>query len=628
MTLTAGVLDAATNNVNLIFQTGNAPIDRTNGTLTPFAGGFLQFGSAGNTGGSAFVIPNNTFTSAPVLNNLIINRTNALTLGNQNITLNGTLTLTAGILDIGNTTLTFQTGNTPVSITAGSLTTGSAASLQFGTAGNTTGAAFTLPNNLFTAAPTLNNLTVNRTNALTLGTQAITVGGVLTLTSGALNIGNGTLGLNGTLSLTAGILNGGATSNLSVGGSGANLTLPSTVTTLNNLTVARPNAGAVPAVTLAGALAISGGINLSGGSLSLGANNLTLSPAATIANFTASRYIITANTPASGGFLIRNAGATATFFPVGTGSYTPLTINNAGGTADNFRVRVFDGLLSGGTSGSTDANINHAVNKTWVVEEATTGGSAATITAQWNTTDENASFARNASLVAQHDGTAWGSSSTGAAATNVSAGVWSRSVPNVTSFSSFSVQDVLGTPLPIKWLAFTAVRQGTTVQLRWLAQSSDPNYWFEIERSGDNLNFEHIGAVQGQGLDGLAVYTLADNTPLMCTKSFYRIRQVSTTGASAYSPVRVVDGERGEALSLQLYPLPAKEVVYVHFNCSESNKAVIAVIDAAGNTVQRQTVTVVKGINLFEISVNDLPQGLYILTLRLGKDSYRAKLMK
>jgi len=68
----------------LTFQNGNTPLLRTNGTITTNGLTNLVFGTMGNTGGNAFTIPNNLFTSAtPTLANFTMNRSNSLSLNNQ-----------------------------------------------------------------------------------------------------------------------------------------------------------------------------------------------------------------------------------------------------------------------------------------------------------------------------------------------------------------------------------------------------------------------------------------------------------------------------------------------------------------------------------------------------------------
>ena len=157
------------------------------GTLTGGATSNIIIGGAGTAN-----LP------AVTLNNLTINR--AVTMCG-NVTVVGTLTLTSGALSIVTYTLTFQTSNTPVVRTSGTITTTSSSNLSFGSSGNTGGNAFTLPAGTFTTAPTINNLSIYRTNSLTLNEQMISLNGIL-LCNGPLNT-NGNLTLLSTAGGTA-----------------------------------------------------------------------------------------------------------------------------------------------------------------------------------------------------------------------------------------------------------------------------------------------------------------------------------------------------------------------------------------------------------------------------------------
>ncbi|WP_208346254.1 hypothetical protein, partial [Aetokthonos hydrillicola] len=255
LNLNAGALSIGSNTIT--FHTGNTPIVRTSGTLTTTASSNLVFGTNGNTGGSAFTLPNSLFTTAS-FGSFTINRTKTLTWNTQSPTLAGDLNLTAGILStavnfnlggnitgtgtqsgsgvismtgasktisgatlanlqlnnaagfsltgsplvtdvltltngaltIGNNTLTFQTGNTPIVRNGvsqtGTLTMTATSNLVFGTVGNTAGSAFTLPDNCFTSNPEFASLTINRTNSLTLNNQPMAVRHLLQLTQGTL----------------------------------------------------------------------------------------------------------------------------------------------------------------------------------------------------------------------------------------------------------------------------------------------------------------------------------------------------------------------------------------------------------------------------------------------------------
>ncbi|MBK9224847.1 MAG: starch-binding protein [Flavobacterium sp.] len=179
LALSAGEFVSGSNTLTL-----NGTITRIAGTLTT-DNSSLVFGP--NV--AALTLPNSVFTSSPSsLVNLTVNRAGGITLGNQGITVSGTLTLTDGIVTTGSNTLTL---NGTITRIAGTLTTDNS-SLVFGP----NVAALTLPNSVFTSSPSsLVNLTVNRAGGITLGNQGITASGTLTLTDGIVTTGSNIVSL-------------------------------------------------------------------------------------------------------------------------------------------------------------------------------------------------------------------------------------------------------------------------------------------------------------------------------------------------------------------------------------------------------------------------------------------------
>lgn len=107
-----------------------------------------------------------------------------------NLKINGTLTLSksGAVIDASGSTITFQNANQPIALTAGTITTDANTILNFGSTGNTGGSAFTLPNDLFTAAPTIGTLNITRDNALTLNNQTFTAANLVINASSILNV--------------------------------------------------------------------------------------------------------------------------------------------------------------------------------------------------------------------------------------------------------------------------------------------------------------------------------------------------------------------------------------------------------------------------------------------------------
>jgi len=201
LTLTAGTLSVGGNTLGI-----NGPVSRTSGLIAATTLSSLNFGGSG-----AITVPSDMFSAAPSINNLTINRSAGVTLGNQNMTVNGTLNLAAGTFSLGANTLTL-TGNSPIR-TTGNLDAGNAsATLVFANA-----AAMTLPASFFSGP--VNNLTLSGAGGVTAGSD-ITVNGILNLAAANPSATKGLLemtisytnypGSNNTQYLNSYILNMGA----------------------------------------------------------------------------------------------------------------------------------------------------------------------------------------------------------------------------------------------------------------------------------------------------------------------------------------------------------------------------------------------------------------------------------
>jgi len=128
--------------------------------------------------------------------NLTIQNSSGVSLSSP-VTISGQLSLVSGEFLPGNQTLGFQNADIPIVKTGGTITTSTGTNLSFGTPGYSSGAAFTLPEQLFNGSAVINNLSVYRLNGITLNSQGmslrgvlfndgpLTTGGRLTLLSGA-----------------------------------------------------------------------------------------------------------------------------------------------------------------------------------------------------------------------------------------------------------------------------------------------------------------------------------------------------------------------------------------------------------------------------------------------------------
>ena len=214
--------------------------------------------------------------------------------------------------------------------------------------------------------------------ALEIG-KNLTIGGSMSLgtnTGGDLYV-NGNLTNNGTFSHKTRAVYFSGTSLQTITGSfntaGATNNLPFVfINNSNNVALASP-------------VLISNNLTFSLGKFILGTFHLTLASGSTISSPTASNYVQTSST----GRLIRNVGAVNVFYPVGNFTYNPITLNNTGGTPDDYGLYVIDNVTTPVSNDTTKM-----VNRFWNINETIIGGNNLAITTQWNSpTEENVNFA-------------------------------------------------------------------------------------------------------------------------------------------------------------------------------------------------------------------------------------------
>jgi hypothetical protein len=513
-------------------------------------------------------------------NNLTINNGSQVSLGGA-ATIQGTLTLTNGTLDVGANTL--ELNGPAIAGTSANLATSNASSLIFG---GTASGVF-VP----TSVSQLLNLTIGNTGASVALGSSVAIDGTLQIDAGAelapspavVVSGSGTLTGSGTAQVTrvASTADFGSQypittadlTNLTVRyiGTAAQVITP---LTYNNLTIENPSG-----LTLGGPVSVTGTLTLVDGKVTLGSSTLLIGPYASILGATASRYIVT-NGP---GFLKRTVGGAAVVFPLGTSSsYVPATLQNSG-MIDNFSARVQSGF------DNAPVEPDNVVNMQWTMHEETAGGSDCAITFQWNAGDEGSSLVRtNPLVVGRWDGASW--VSTGVSSSNTSgAGPYTVSASGFTTFSEFGIG--AQSALPVELTAFSATQKADAVELRWRTVTEANNYGFDIQKSFDATSWKTVGFAEGNGtVNSPRNYAFTDRlseTDLRQRVISYRLKQIDRNGAFAYSPVVTVSmtSNPGTLLLQQNYPNPFNPATSIPFTIPAESVVRLSIFDMLGREI-------------------------------------------
>ncbi|MBS1661720.1 MAG: discoidin domain-containing protein [Bacteroidetes bacterium] len=187
----------------------------------------------------------------------------------------------------------------------------------------------------------------------------------------------------------------------------------------------------------------------------------------------------------------------------------------------------------------------------------------------------------------------------------------------------YSLQEFIitsATTLPVKLTDFTAVANNNQrVQLAWTTAQEFNNSYFNIERSTDGTHYSTIGKVPGAGNSSNPIhYSWTDTFP-STGKNYYRLKQVDIDGRSEYSPIATatITGAGGQ---LSIYPNPARETVNL-VNPSGLLIRDIRIFNLSGREVKHFT-------NTTQLSIGDLPPGVYTLKILTSQGDQILKLLK
>ncbi len=462
------------------------------------------------------------------------------------------------------------------------------------------------------------NFTVQGT--LNCGTNNITGNGNFILQSGgALGIGSsdgitpsgntGNVQVSGTRNFSTGanyIYNGGAPQN---GGQG----LP---TTVNNLVIDNTNG-----VQLMTNTVVNGVMLISNGILDIGNYSLTINTGAYITGYNSSKYIKTSGT----GSLIREVGSSEVFYPVGNGSYTPVTLTNTG-ALDNFSVNIKNTFDNPPVTTSV-------VNKQFNISEAVSGGSNVTMILQWNQADESPAFNRQSQIDIGHwTGNHW--ENTFASSGVYGPGPYSVTAGGFTSFSPYAIGNQGS--MPVGLLYFNGTASGKDVILNWATSYEENNSGFNVEKTVlGKEEWVTAGFVSGKGNSQInTTYSFTDRKPEP-GEYRYRMRQTDYNGNYRYYymqgtiKIKLPD----KMMISDNYPNPFNAETKVDIDLPVSGSIKIEVYDISGRLIkQNQEESYNAGYNTVRLNLAGYSSGIYFLRLKINtgdgfKDTYRKLLL-
>ncbi len=169
------------------------------------------------------------------------------------------------------------------------------------------------------------------------------------------------------------------------------------------------------------------------------------------------------------------------------------------------------------------------------------------------------------------------------------------------------------TILPVSLRSFTAVRNNSTILLKWETVTEENSRGFYIERNLGNNVWQTLGFVSTKAIHGnsssLLDYEYPDINNNVKGITQYRLRQVDIDGKHAYSPIRAVrsGSQKGKTI---VYPNPSNDgrvnVVFADVNTIRD----VSLMDMNGRVMKQW-----KGVANNNIQIDNLTAGFYTIRI-------------
>ena len=179
-----------------------------------------------------------------------------------------------------------------------------------------------------------------------------------------------------------------------------------------------------------------------------------------------------------------------------------------------------------------------------------------------------------------------------------------------------------GAALPVKLMELTATENNGSNLLQWKTASEINSSHFIIQRSADGINFVNIGTETAAGYSSaVRSYSYTDYT-LHSTINYYRLIMVDKDNSKEYSNiVYIKQGVTNDMEILAARISVSNRSLAVTVAADENQKALLSVIDNTGKILFNEPVTLQKGMNFLDRTIQHAAQGIYYVRLQTGAQS-------
>jgi len=174
--------------------------------------------------------------------------------------------------------------------------------------------------------------------------------------------------------------------------------------------------------------------------------------------------------------------------------------------------------------------------------------------------------------------------------------------------------------LPITLISFSGEVQAAGDSIKWITASEINNDYYTLQHSIDGENFVTIAQIPGAGTSSDVNRYEYFNSIVVEGYNYYKLLQTDfdniTTEEGIIELNRIVQSiENGEAVNnlLNVYPLPAEEILYIDVENNQSNQ--LSIYNATGQKIDEWNYNFHSSNKLVTIDIKKLSSGLYVINI-------------
>ena len=175
------------------------------------------------------------------------------------------------------------------------------------------------------------------------------------------------------------------------------------------------------------------------------------------------------------------------------------------------------------------------------------------------------------------------------------------------------------TVLALRISQFTVTEKEGNISMQWTTgEPPAGNEVFYVEKSTDGRNFYTLTSYEARA--GQTIYTSSDATADIGIQ-YYRIKMVSSAGATAYSEITAVEAAAYQPFWVYPNPVSPDKPITLYLYSEVTTTAEISLINMTGQAIDKRTIGLAKGKNSFNWGIRKLATGIYLIRMVTTPDN-------